>query len=135
MINIQTTSSNLSFNMFKSQEDKSENITKKDVENKISIEFDNFKKEKAFRNRIDDLFNEIIHDLLKEFKVHIIKLVSEQFKPYAYEWDSKKDEKVKKFARAMNLADNKVYNLLHDFREQELKQYGWWKYKWDAEKK
>ena len=80
--------------MFKLQEDESENISKNNVGNIILQEFNNFKEEKSFRNRIDDLFQEIMNDLLTEVKFHIIKLVSEQFQPFINEWDSKKDEKV-----------------------------------------
>ena len=56
-------------------------------------------------------------------KVHIINLVSEKFQPYINEWNSKEDDKDKNFTQAMSLADNKVHNLLHDFRIQEFKKY------------
>ena len=36
----------------------------------------------------------------------------------------KKIGKSKKLARAMNVADNKIHNSVHDFRKQELKKFG-----------
>ena len=82
MFYIKTISYNSSFKMFKSQKDKSENITKEDFENMVSVEFNDFQKDNPFPNGIDNLFQEIIHNLLQEFKDHIIKLVSEEFQPY-----------------------------------------------------
>ena len=45
-----------------------------------------------------------------------------------------KNEKIKKFARIINISDNKVRNLLHDLRVRVLIKYGWWKHTWDVEK-
>ena len=131
MFNRQTVSDKLSVDMFKSQQDQNEALTKEDIKIMISKKFNDFKNDKPLQNLIDEMLKEILNDLTKHVKTETIKLVSKQFEPYVNKWDSKEDEKIKSFARAMNLADNKVYNSLHDFREQELKKYGWWKYKWD----